>query len=413
MSPDRSMRGDCWPDRRETSVARVQASMSPRSAEVGWAQQSGIDCSDSHLVAESLVHRDEIDDLELAQNAQAPFCSDIMMVPTDAATCALLGAIHRAHDGLEWSDHGGQRAPTLTIRTNAGRGVICVSLRDHEGRANPLPHVLSQLWEAVRSLDDLTSDVLLICLGRWLAFGSSQNSPVWVSVDQILDERGIQRKRSKREPGNWQHGHRTADRIAVGRALAQLDGFWLEIDAEFGRHPRRGRSKNLQLQSKALSMIDKVVATDGVGNHSIVKARVMPGDWIKHLADIGIRQRGILPRRAIQYDPYHERPEKRLSKYLALHFRVNARSMPGPLPRRASTLLAEAGIVVDNANPQRVRDRLERTLDRLSRDGVIDGWRYRAQLRLPARGWHEAWMGATVLLSPTSSLARYYSRISR
>src|SRR5699024_10335951 len=90
---------------------------------------------------------------------------------------------------------------------------------------------LPVLWDRVRQLNDLTSDALFVCLAHWAAAADAHAgfAPVWITVDAILDARGVQRIRRAGEPGVWQHGHRREDRVAAGRALAQLDQLWLEV----------------------------------------------------------------------------------------------------------------------------------------------------------------------------------------
>ena len=47
-------------------------------------------------------------------------------------------------------------------------------------------------------------------------------------------------------------------------------------------------------------------------------ARIVPGEWARMLWETGLRQTGLLARQALAYDPYRERPERWLARYLAL-----------------------------------------------------------------------------------------------
>ena len=231
----------------------------------------------------------------------------------------------------------------------------------------------------------------------------------------ILDARGIQRMRRRGEPGGWQHGHRREDRLAAGRALAQLDNLWLEIvDVEVvpgkdDRAPRR-----LRAESRALAILDRVSERDADGHEAFLAARVVPGEWARMLWELGLRQTGVLARQALAYDPYRARPERWLARYLALAFRWNARRRAPRLRLRVATLLENAALSADPARPQRCRDRLERALDRLLADGVIGGWLYEADPgALPARHWLPAWTVMLVQIEPPDVVRRRYAGIGR
>ncbi|RIK41813.1 MAG: hypothetical protein DCC58_11985, partial [Chloroflexi bacterium] len=153
------------------------------------------------------------------RRTQALFRDGLAEIPTNRAAWALVAAIHDAILGRNWNTPDDRQVPEHRTVGPGGRGELRVSLRSNGD--------LDTLWERVSQLDDLTSDTLLVCLAAWTAAGGSADQPVWVSADTILDARGIKRIRRSHEPKNWQHGHRREDRLAVGRALAQLDQLWL------------------------------------------------------------------------------------------------------------------------------------------------------------------------------------------
>jgi hypothetical protein len=262
------------------------------------------------------------------------------------------------------------------------------------------------LWEQVRELNDLTSDALFVCLAHWSAASraAGEIAPVWITADAILDARGIRRIRRGGEPGDWQHGHRREDRIAAGRALAQLDQLWLEVvDVEVA--PARGGkpARQVNVESRTLAVLDRLTGRDEDGQVVFLAARVVPGDWLRAWSEVGLRQVGQLARQALVYDPYRERPEKWLAKYLAFTFRWNARRRAGEVRLRVSTLLENAALISDATRPQRTRDRLERALVRLQRDGVIAAWEYEGDPGLlPARAWLPLWEAMIVRVSPPS-----------
>ncbi len=376
------------------------------------------------------LHALSIDDLEKLLQLQSrssgggtrrlPDVPDIapdglVRITSDQVSYALVRAIHDAASGKDWTE-GSEGEPTHTTITSKGRGAVHVSLRAPNTRLAPSPDVLPALWEQVRTLDDLTSDALLVCLAHWATRSNGPESPVWITADAILDARGIQRKRYRNEPGNWQHGHRTEDRTAAGRALAQLENIWVRlVDVEvIPRGRGRKQSQTIRVQSRALAMLDTITQEDLEGNPIFLGARVMPGKWAQEYWDLGLKWRGLLAQKALEYDPYREKVEKRLGKYLAFMFRWNAAGRSESVTLHVSTLLGESGLEASARNPQRTRDRLERALERLLQDGVIVHWQYLRDLRqLPSRGWLDDWLAMAIEIVPPAELREQYSRLAR
>ena len=163
------------------------------------------------------------------------FQAGVAVLPVNHAVWALQNAIRDAILGVAWTDDPSRDAPSHVTPTNSGRGAVTVSIRDSRN-AVAEQDALADLWRKVRQLDDLTADALLVCLAHWATTGVEPDAPVWITADAILDARGIQRMHRRDDPAGWQHGHRREDRLAAGRALAQLDSLWLEIvDVELSR----------------------------------------------------------------------------------------------------------------------------------------------------------------------------------
>jgi hypothetical protein len=343
------------------------------------------------------------------------FDRDAAPIPTMHAVRALVGAIHAGSTARGWADQDGQTVPTHRTLTGRGRGAVYVSVRDTTGDATPATDVLPQLWEKVRALDDLTSDVLLVCLAHWATRSERPDQPVWITADAVLDARGIKRKRYRSEREMWAHGHRREDRLEVARAFARLDSLWLQLVNVEVIPPGRGRKRQpITHESKALAWLDRITQPDLDGGEPVfLAARVMPGSWASEYAALDVRQTGLLAKRALAYDPYRQQPEKRLAKYLAFHVRINSKHDRATLDLRVSTLLDTAGLTPEPAHPQRTRARLEAALDQLKQDCLLDGWRYvhdRAQL--PARRWLDAWLGFTVALTPPTALREPYAALA-
>jgi hypothetical protein len=343
------------------------------------------------------------------------FDRDAAPIPTMHAVRALVGAIHDGNTGHGWADQDGQTVPTHRTATSRGHGAVYVSVRDAIGSTTPASDVLPQLWEKVRALDDLTSDVLLVCLAHWATRSERPDQPVWITADAVLDARGLQRKRYRSEREMWAHGHRREDRLDVARAFARLDTLWLQlVNVEVIPAGRGRKRRAVNVESKALAWLDRITQPDLDGGEPVfLAARVMPGSWAGEYAALDVRQTGLLAKRALAYDPYRQQPEKRLAKYLAFHVRINSKHDRATLDLRVSTLVETAGLTPEQANPLRTRKRLEAALDQLRQDGLLDGWRYvHDPDQLPARRWLDAWLGFTVALTPPAALREQYASLA-
>ena len=121
----------------------------------------------------------------------AVFHDGVAKVPVNHAVWALQNAIRDAILGIGWSSGAGGVALEHVTRTNKGRGRVTVSVRERQPGVSD-PNNVSELWDKVRSLDDLTADALLVCLAHWAAAQTEPMTPVWISADAVLDARGIQ-----------------------------------------------------------------------------------------------------------------------------------------------------------------------------------------------------------------------------
>ena len=341
-----------------------------------------------------------------------------LTIPANHVTWALVEAVQNSQEGRitdKWTDKDGETFPTHRTTFRSTGSTVDVSVRDGAGDGAPDADALAVLWDKVLSMGDkahLASDVLLVCLAHWSARSEGPRSPVTITVDAILDARGIKRKKNPGEPGNWQHGHRQEDRLDVARSLAHLESLWLEIlDVQLipeGKPDKRGRRRKPQRvtsSSRALAILDKAYAVDFEGEAHFLAASVMPGQWAEEYWQRGLKWTGHLARQALSYDPYRQAPEKGLAKYFAFHFAFDQTGNAKTLPRHVETLLEGAAISQDSRNPERTRRRFEKALDRLIKDGIIGAWEYQAgRPALTPKGWLKTWLGWTVKTSPPTNL---------
>jgi hypothetical protein len=281
-----------------------------------------------------------------------------------------------------------------------------------------------QLWQQVDVLDDLDGDVFLAMLAQFMA-NPDDPAGVWITVDQILDYRGIQPIMKRDEHGvERRAGHRQEDRLEIGRRVERKASQWVLINSVIvdeveGRTNKKGttpRKKRYTHESKQIQ-IEEVISQEDLfpdpeqparAGKMPIRWRYRMGTWLTdRLLSGPNRPLAWLCQQALKYDPHHEKWEKRLSRYFVFHLRINLNKGGIPLKRSIEKLLADLSLTneLDDRNPERSRQRFEKALDRLVTDGVIDGWEYAADnATLPARHWLTTWRTWSVLVHASQAV---------
>lgn len=209
---------------------------------------------------------------------------------------------------------------------------------------------------AASAVEPLPADPVLLKLqfalwSRYFAQDGELGGTVSTSVSQLCDDLGYARLRNG--------AHRPAVKRRVEALLKQLAA--LELDVEY-RAPN-GRTCRLQGVVWALSL-------SGPGSRTVTFA---PGPWSREAvwtrfnAQVALAGEGLLRLRADRdaWAVY-------LGGYLASIARMNGYR---PKVVRLHTLLVRSGLLwAERRNPARMREKLERALERLEAAGVLGGW---------------------------------------
>lgn len=225
-------------------------------------------------------------------------------------------------------------------------------------------------------------------------------------VDDILRMRGLQPKSSP----NGRGGYTQEQRQAVVNAVHRLESIWVDV----GEMPdySTGRKQKLAVRSRA------VVVTDAAGlrgeTFDTLYVKYRPGDVFSTIL-IERREVAWLSMAALAYDYAHEIVPKRLAKYLAMLFRINAKHGCFK-PISVQKILEAIGEELNQHKPLRTRERLEKALDRLHDDGVIRGWEYKDfvdRLSESRKGWSKKWLDSKVVIEPPEPVKEFYREHAR
>jgi DNA-binding XRE family transcriptional regulator len=273
------------------------------------------------------------------------------------------------------------------------------------------------MWQQQKDLSDLDADALDLLSHIWLQQARTPKDYAIAHVDQFLSMRGLEQK--QKEHGR-RAGYEPEQRAKMLQVLSHIQNIWLnlgevEVYEETAKGKGRRKAVKQALQSRAFIITDRMGQLRLDGYLDVERFIFQPGRLFAQFLFGPGRQTALLSAKAVQYDPYRQRWEKRLARYLSWQWRIQARQGDYTRPYRVVTLLEALGEEINAARPSRTRERLEKALDTLQQDGVISSWQYdRWDERIAEqRGWGQLWTQATLLIEPPEVIRNTYKTLER
>ena len=257
---------------------------------------------------------------------------------------------------------------------------------------------------------DIAADVFDIVTAKWLKEAKHFEAMVNITADDFLKARGLLPK-----PGGSgrRGGFREYQRKEIQQQIDLLSYTWVTVEEMEIIEEVKGKRKVTKWrgESKAIALTSRFGQIRVDGSTDAFAWRIRPGDvFAKFLFGPG-RQTALLSQKALNYDPYRQKWEKRLSRYLAWIWRINSgRTQEGLLVK---TLFEAAGMEIDKSRPGRTRERFEEALDRLQADDVITAWQYEYldEKMTSKRGWWKTWLETKVLITAPEGITDHYKKI--
>jgi len=258
-------------------------------------------------------------------------------------------------------------------------------------------------------LSDLDADTLDALSAIWLYQATDPNDAAVADVDDLLTLRGL-----VRNPGGQgrRGGYKAHQRMRMWQSLAHIQNLWLTMaaletydgdDARPGKHRRKPITR--AIQSRAFIITDLMGQLRLDGFVDVEKFIFRPGQVFAHFLAGPGRQTALLSAKALQYDPYRQTWEKRLTRYLSWQWRCEAHTGNYLQPFAVTTLLTAVGHPVTRRRLTWQRERLEKTLDTIQQDQVIAGWQYAQE--------HDDWPKSTILIEPPDPIQEQYQRLEQ
>jgi hypothetical protein len=257
---------------------------------------------------------------------------------------------------------------------------------------------------------DLAADVFDIVTARWLKEAKHYEAMVTLTADDFLRARGLLAKTSG---SGRRGGYREHQKKEIQQKIDALSYTWVTVEEMEVVEVVKGKRKvsKWRGESKAIALTSRFGQVRSDGSTDAFAWRLRPGDVFARFLFGPGRQTALLSQRALNYDPYRQKWEKRLARYLAWIWRISSgRTQEGLLVK---TLLDAVNINIDKNRPARTRERLEEALDKLQADQVITAWQYENinENLLAKRGWWRDWLDCKILITAPVSIRDQYKKI--
>jgi len=257
---------------------------------------------------------------------------------------------------------------------------------------------------------DLCADVFDIIIAKWLRTAQHEHDTVKIRADEFLLARGL--KARLRESGK-RGGFEEEQRRAIEEQIGYLDQAWVTVkEMEVIRETESGRRKKEKWrEDKKALHLEGVFGQERLdGQLNVYQWEIRPGAVFAPFLYGPGRQTALLSCRALQYDFYRQKWEKRIARYLAWLWRINRGNKKEGL--KVERLLEAANMKIDKNRPGRTRDRLHKALDQLKADGVITDWKEDTDKNLTERrGWWRDWLENKVIITAPKEILDHYKQI--
>lgn len=314
----------------------------------------------------------------------------------------------------------------LSFTRKKPSGTTFVQIREEVASGQTHDLVYARMREQAERLSDLDADVYLAMLAQLCMGTKDEQGFAWIRADKILDYRGLTPKKNKGDPENkFTGGHRWEKIEEVAACIKRMENMFIKVQEQEiinpnsipGAKRRRGSKTTISRESRLFVFGDVIrhntLPLDGSPGKSIPIAwQYQESSWMLPFMQAPNRFVGLIFQKVLNYDPHNEKWEKRLSRYLTFWLRMNARHEKKP-DLIIGNLLKELNLDedMDEERPQRVRDRFDKAMDTLQRDGILT-WDYDSEVKLPARKWLSTWMAQKITVEDPPVLKSQYMSIA-
>lgn len=299
--------------------------------------------------------------------------------------------------------------PVAQIRTrnkNLGKIVVQPVQELYQIEESEKPMWQKTMSTYVQKMNDLTADVFDILTIHWLKHAKHNDDFVTINVDDILKYRDI---RSNLNGNKYRSGYKNKQREQIVTHLQILSHLYIEASMEI--YGENGNPIKKILKSPAITIDYLYKEHDETEKTFLLLMGIRPGRIFRETLTHN-RQAALLPQKVLNYDYIKYSYEKRLGRYLSYMWRIRYKNGSYCDPFFIQTLLDVMKIT--SKRPHVIKDRLERTLDRLVQDQIIRSWQYEScpESTVGTHGWFKTYVKHKVIIEPPEEVTQYYKKIN-
>ncbi|MGE7120656.1 helix-turn-helix domain-containing protein [Peribacillus sp. NPDC046944] len=298
---------------------------------------------------------------------------------------------------------------TPILRGNTEGFIQIIPIFNHS--LNVEQSIADEAWNRVQSLSDADVDVFDALCSLFLSKARNNEEIIEIHLSDLLSIRGL---KPKLGGDGRRGGYEAKQREQVLKSLTNIQSIWINIQKAIVYE--KGKPVHTRLQGRTFIFIDRKGEEYSISEETCKKKITFTIDRVfaKFLNGSG-RQVALLSIKALQYNPYKQLWEKRLTRYLSWRWRTQARKGTFLQPNKTSTLLESIGEELNIRTPSRTRERFEKAFDKLLDDGVIASWHYEKWDESIAdfKGWANIWLNSMILIEPPEIIMEQYRSIEK
>lgn len=248
---------------------------------------------------------------------------------------------------------------------------------------------LSLVESTINAFDELTADLLDIISHMWVLQEKDEDGYIDFHSDAVL-------KLRHENADSKQLIIRERDRFKIMKRVAALSSIWISMRENNVKVVNKEKIKDDEEYDFTTfhRMFDinnvKVAYDKKTGEpKGIYELKIKPAPILRTYFDTSLQTFVPLDLKIIQYSYHTQRELKRLGRYLSYQWKVRTLSRNLKQPFKVRTVV-ETLDLPSSYNGVVVRERLEQTLDDLTRDGIIAEWYYEEPVdeeRVGKRDW--------------------------
>ncbi|MEK3853910.1 helix-turn-helix domain-containing protein [Cytobacillus sp. FSL H8-0458] len=302
--------------------------------------------------------------------------------------------------------------PTAHVSKGNVQGIIQIKPFKNDHYSFSKHHsIVKETHQDAEALSDLDADIFDALCTIFLSKAKHFEEIVEIEIDELLSIRGLLPKLGGE---GRRGGYEEKQRRQILKSLSIIQKLWIALDKTIVYE--KGKPAETKLNGRAFLFVDssgkECFLTEGAKDKKI--RYKVDQVFSRYLFGSG-RQVALLPLKVLQYDPYRKTWEKRLGRYLSWRWRIQARKGDYLQPNKVSTLLEAIGAELNERTPSRTRDRLEKALDTLHEDGLIESWHYEKWEEPIAdlKGWARVWENSMIIIKPPEFITEQYRTIRK